>query len=101
MEKHFERCAAMKFFCKVGFTAAKMWEMFAKSFADSSAARAMVLRWHSRFVVGEESIEDTEWSRRPGTTKTTENTAQVAAVLKDNRRASCRMIAESTGYQKP
>ncbi len=50
--------------------------------------------------MGGGSIEDAEWSRRPGTTKTNKNIARVAAVLKDDCCASCRMIAESTGILK-
>ncbi len=61
----------------------------------------MVFRWHSRFLVGEESIEDAEQSGRLETMKTNENITRVTTVLKDDQRASCRVIVESTGYQKP
>ncbi len=90
----------IKFCCKAGFMAAKMWEMFVKVFGDSSVLRATVYRWHRRFVVEEELIEDAEWSRRPETRKTNENIARLAAVLKDNHRASCKMIAESMRIPK-
>ncbi len=100
-EKNFEPCAAIKFCCKVGFTAAKTWEMLVKSFGDASESHATVFRWHSRLVASEESIGDVEQSERPGTTKTNENITRVAAVLKDDHIASCRMIEESTGYRKP
>ncbi len=49
-------------------------------------------------MVYEEPTEDAEWSGRLGTMKTNENIARVTAVLKDDRRASCRMIVESTRY---
>ncbi len=39
-------------------------------------------------------------SGRPRTMKTNENIAQMAAILKDNHHASCRMIAESMGVPK-
>ncbi len=96
--KNFEQRATIKYYCKAGFTAAKMWEMFVKEFGDSSVSHATVFWW--RFAAGEESIEDTEWSRRMGTMKTYENIAWVAAVLKDDGRASCRMMAESMGILK-
>ncbi len=70
MEKNFEERATIKCCCKVGLTAAKMWEMFVKVFDDSSMSRAMVFCWHSQFAAGEESIEDAERSGRLGTTKT-------------------------------
>ncbi len=101
MVKHFEQRAAIKFCHKAKFTAMKMWEMFAKVFGDLSVRRATVFRWHSLFAADEESIEDAEQRGRLGTTKTNKNIARVAAVLKDDCRATCRMIEESTGYQKP
>ncbi len=51
-------------------------------------------------MAGEESIENAEWSERLETTKTNENITRVTAVLKDNHRASCRMIVESLGILK-
>ncbi len=75
MEKNFEQHAAIKFCCKAGFTAVKRWEMFVKAFGDSSVSRAMVFRWHSRFAASKESIEDAEWSGRPGTMKTNKKTS--------------------------
>ncbi len=56
MEKNFEG-AVIKFCCKAGFVAVKMWEMFVKEYGDSSVSRATVFRWHSRFAVGEESTQ--------------------------------------------
>ncbi len=98
MEKYFEQCAAIKFCCKAEFMATKTWEMFVKAFGELSASHATVFRWHSWFATVEESIEDADWNGRPETKKTNENIAQVAAVLKDDCCASCRIIAESTGY---
>ncbi len=43
----------------------------------------------------------TEQSGRLRTTKTNKNIARVAAVYKNDYCASCRMIVESTEYQKP
>ncbi len=101
-EKNFEQRAAIKFCCKAVFTAVETWEMFVKVFGDSSVSRATVFQWHSQFVVNEELTEDAERSRRLlRTIKTNENIARVVVVLKDDSCASCRMIAESTGYQKP
>ncbi len=91
--KNFEQC--------VGFTASKMWEIFfVNAFGDSSVSRATIFREHSQFGVGEESIDDTERSGRPGTLKTNENITRAAVVLKDNRHASCRMIAENMRIPK-
>ncbi len=51
-------------------------------------------------MAGEESIEDAEQNGRLGTTKMDKNITWVVAVLKDNCRASCRMIVQSTGIPK-
>ncbi len=99
--KNFKQRATMKFCCKARFMAATMWEMFVKKFGDSFVSRAMVFWWHSWFAAGGELIEDAERSGMTGTTKKNENIVREAAVLKDNCRASCRMIAKSTGYWKP
>ncbi len=98
MVKHFEQRAAIKFCHKAEFTAMKTWEMFVEMFGDLSVPRATVFRWHSLFAADEESIEDAEQRGTLGTSKTNKNIARVAAVLKDDCHASCRMIAESTGY---
>ncbi len=50
-----------------------------QAFGDSSMLHAMVFLWHTWFAVGEELIEDTEWNGRPGTMKTNENIARMAA----------------------
>ncbi len=63
-------------------------------------SHAMLFQWHSRFVVGQESIEDTGWSGRAGTMKMNENIAQMTAVFKDNGCASCKMIVEGTRIPK-
>ncbi len=77
-----------------------MWEMFVKAFSDLSMSCATVFQWHNQFAVGEESIEVPEQSGGPGIAETNEDIARVATVLKNNRRASCRMRAESTRILK-
>ncbi len=71
-----------------------------KSVWWSSVSHATVFWWHSQFAAIEELIEDTDQSGKLGTTKMNENITRVAAVLKDNRHATCSMIAESTVYGK-
>ncbi len=72
--------------------------MFVKALGDSSMLRVALLQWHSRFVVGAESIKDAEQSGRPGTKKTNENIARVAAVLKDNYRGENHHSPQSIGW---
>ncbi len=75
-------------------------EMFVKVFGGLSVLCAMIFQWYSQFVAGEETIGDAEQSGRLETAKMNENSARVAAVLKDDHRASCRLIKESTGGTK-
>ncbi len=72
--------------------------MFVKAFGDSSVSYATVFWCHSWFAAGDEWIEDA--GRVEQKAGNNEIIARVAVVSKDNRRASCRMIVESTGYQK-
>ncbi len=53
----------------------------------------------TRFQKGE-SWFDEQKSGRPTTTKMCENIAHVVDILKEDRRSSCRLIAERTGIPK-
>ncbi len=56
--------------------------------------------WYNAFSEGRESIRDEEKSGRPTTTRTCENIAHIADIVKEDRRSSCRLIAEWTGIPK-
>ncbi len=58
------------------------------------------LLWYNAFSVSWESIHDEQRNGRPTTTRTQENIAYVADILKEDRRSLCRLIAEWMGIPK-
>ena len=100
MNKNNEQRVAIKFCFKAGKSATETFEMLKLAYGESVMSRAIVFRWYNLFAEGRESVEDDERSGRPCVTKSNENIAKVAAVLKDHRNASCRLIEELTGIPK-
>ncbi len=69
--------------------------MIQKVYGESAVYRATVFRWYNAFSEGRESIRDERRSGRPTTmTRTCKNIPCVADILKEDRRSSCRLIAE-------
>lgn len=94
MEKNSEQRVAIKFCFKAGKNVTETFEMLKVAYGRSVMSRTNVFRWYSQISSGKESIEDEERSDRPCTTKTDDNIARVAAVLKDHRNGSCRLVQE-------
>jgi hypothetical protein len=72
MDGKLEQRVCIKFCLKLGKSAAETIEMLREAFGEHSLSRTAVFEWHSRFMFGRASVED-ERSRRPRTSKTTEN----------------------------
>lgn len=62
--------------------------------------RAKIFRWYAVFTDGRGNMEEEERSGRPASTKTDENIARVADILKAERRCWCRLIEEKTKIPK-
>jgi hypothetical protein len=60
---------------KLGKSTTETLEMLHEAFGEHSLSQTAVFEWHSRFKVGRVSVEDDEHSRRPSTSKTTEDVA--------------------------
>jgi hypothetical protein len=58
---------------KLGKSATEPLKILHEVFGEHSLSRTAVFEWHSRFKVGQVSVEDDERSERPSTSKTTEN----------------------------
>ncbi len=58
--------------------------MIQKVYGDSAVHRAAVFHWYNVFSEGRESIRDEQKSGRPTTTKTLENIARIADILKED-----------------
>ncbi len=89
------------FLLKNRFNATKTFEMIQKVYGESTVHRATVFCWYNVFLDGWKSIRDEQKSERPTTTtRTRDNIAYVADILKEDRRFLCRIIAEWTGIPK-
>ncbi len=67
--------------------------MIQKVYGELYVHCATVFRWYT-------AIRDEQRSGRPTMTRTLENIARVADILKEDRRSLCRLIAEWTGIPK-
>ncbi len=78
----------------------KSFEIIQKVYGESAIYRTTVFHWYSVYLEGRESILDEQTSRRPMTTRTRENIAPIADILKENLQSSCRLIAGWMGIPK-
>jgi hypothetical protein len=68
-----KQCVCNKFCVKLGKSATETLQMLHEPFGEHSLSRTAVFVWHSRFKACGVSVEDDECSRRPSTSKMTEN----------------------------
>ena len=64
MDVQEEQRVAIKFCCKVDFSATKPVELIQKAYGDAALSRTTIFEWHKRFREGKESVKDDErrWS---------------------------------------
>ncbi len=74
--------------------------MIHKVYGESAVYHATVFHWYNAFSERRESIRDKQRSRRLTTIRTRENILRIADILKEDRRTSCRLIAEQIGIPK-
>jgi len=91
---------AIKFCFKAGLSATETLVLVQKAYGNKAVNRSNVFRWHSRFRDGSELVEDDERGGRPKSTRTEVNIADVAGLVKNDRRIASRMIAESINTPK-
>ena len=63
-------------------------------------SRTRVFEWHKRFREGRTDVGDDERSRRPTTSKTTNNIREIEKIVREDRRLSIRLIAERMSIDK-
>jgi len=85
---------AILFCVKLGDSATTTHEKPQHAFGDDATSRAQAFRWHKMFSEGRTILEDEERSRRPSTTRTSDNTAQVRELVRSDRRLTVNMIAD-------
>ena len=95
-----EQRVAIKFCCKVDFSATKTVELIQKAYGDAALSRTTIFEWHKRFREGRESVKDDERSFRPTTSRTDDNIAAVDKMVKEDRKVTSRLIADTLGTPK-
>jgi len=95
-----EQRVAIKFCCKVSFSATKNVELIQKAFGDAALSRTTIFEWHKRFREGRESVKDDEGSGRHTTSRTDDSIAAVDKMVKEERKVTSRLIADTLGIPK-
>ena len=95
-----EQRVAIKFCCKVDFSATKTVELIQKACGDAALSRTTIFEWHKRFREGRELVKDDERSRRPTTSRTDDNIAAVDKMVKEDRNVTSRLLADTLGIPK-
>ena len=72
-----EQRVAIKFSCKVDFSATKAVELFQKAYGDAALSRTTICEWYKRFRESRESVKEDERSGRSTTSRTDDNFAAV------------------------
>jgi len=90
---------AIKFCCKVDFSATNTLELIKKAYGDAALSRTTIFDWHKRFREGRESVKDDERSGQP-TTSRTDDIAAVDKMVKEDRNVASRLIADTLGITK-
>ena len=91
---------AIKFCLKASLFATETLVLAPKAYGSQAPNRSNVFRWYSRFRNGWELVEDDERGGHPKSTRTEVNTAAVTDLVKNDRRITSRMIAESLKIPK-
>ena len=86
---------AIKFCCKVDFLATKTVELIQKALC-----RTTIFEWHKRFREGRESVKDDHRDGRPTTSRTNDNITAVDKIVKEDRKVTSWLIADTLGILK-
>jgi len=74
-------------------------ELIQKAYGDAALSRTTTFEWHKRFQEGTESVKDDKRSGRP-TTSRTNDIAAVDKMVKEHRKVTSRLIADTLGIPK-
>ena len=100
MDGENEQGVAIKFCFKAGLSATETQVLVQKTYGNEALNRLNVFRLYSRFRDGREMVEDDERCGRLKSTLTEVNSAAVADLVRNVRRITSRMIAESLNIPK-
>jgi len=94
-----EQCVAIKFCCKVDFSATKAVEVIQNAYSDAAFSRTTIFVWHKRFREGRESVKDDQRSGLP-TTSRTDDIATVNKMVKEDRNVMSQLIVDTLSIPK-
>jgi hypothetical protein len=100
MDGRNEQRVAIKFCFKAGLSATETLVLVQKAYGNETMNRSKVFRWYSRFQDGRELVDDDERGGRPKSIRTEVNIAAGTDLVKNDRRITSRMIAESLNIPK-
>ena len=91
---------AIKFCCKVDFSATKTVELIQKAYGDVALSRTTFFEWHERFREGRESVKNDKCSGQPTTSRTDDNITAADKMVKEDRNVMSRLIADTLSIPK-
>jgi len=95
-----EQRVAIKFCCKVNFSATKTVELIQKAYGDAALSQTTIFEWHKWFRESRESVKDDECSGRPTTSRTDDNIAAVDKMVKEDRNVTYWLLVDTLGIPK-
>jgi hypothetical protein len=87
----------VKFCFKFGKTFSETFKVLKQAFGDEAMSRTQILERYKRSEEGRTSVEDSERSGRPSTSKNYENIQEVREMIPSNSRLTVREVAEEAG----
>ncbi len=100
MNANLEQQYALKFCFSADFSATKAYELLKTTYKMNVMSHASVFCWFNSFASGREDVHDEQRSGRPSTITTDENIGRVRLALMQDRKTSCREVAEQLSIPK-
>jgi len=95
-----EERVAIKFCCKVDFSATKTVELIEKACGDAALSRTTIFEWHKWFREGREPVKDDGCSGQPTTSPTDDNIAAVDEMVKEDQNVTSRLLSDTLTIPK-
>lgn len=95
-----EQRSNIKFCFQLGKSVKETCELLHRVYGDNAVTSRCVRKWFERFREGTESVEDSQRSGRPVTSRSSELIEKVAELIRGNRRLPVRAIAEQLDVSK-
>ena len=91
---------AIKFCCKIDFSATKTVELIQKAYGDAALSETTISEWHRQFREGRESVKDDERSGWPTKSRTDDIITAFDKMVKEDRNMTSRLVADTLGIPK-